>query len=114
MVIGLGALVGVVVQNQPPTPEQAAEAAKRSKENGDDTTRRRALVVAMATLTKSLRDPDSLVLEGKHVSKDGKYVCLEYRARNGFGGMDRGLAFFDLKTGKVNEVECPNMTYYDY
>ena len=45
--------------------------------------------LAVATLVKTgLRDPDSVTWQHIRVSEDAGVVCLEYRAKNGFGGLN--------------------------
>lgn len=54
---------------------------------------KQALVTA--TLIKTaLRDPDSLTWKHIWVSEDSSVVCLEYRARNGFGGLNLESAVY--------------------
>lgn len=52
---------------------------------------------AGTALKASLRDPASLVIEKGRVSDDGSVVCIDYRARNGFGGMNREYVAFDKR-----------------
>ena len=40
----------------------------------------------------SMRDPDSFKVEFIGVNADASVGCLEYRAKNGFGGMNRATA----------------------
>ncbi|WP_312514990.1 hypothetical protein [Massilia sp.] len=63
------------------TAEQIAEeaAAKARSE--------RAIFVATA-LKHGLRDPDSVKWESVYVNDDASVVCVEYRAKNGFGGVN--------------------------
>ena len=56
--------------------------------------RRQATVTDAVSLRQAMRDPDSLVFEKILASDDGGVVCIRYRARNGFGGMDRERATF--------------------
>lgn len=57
--------------------------------------------VGVSLLKKSLNDPDSLFVD--HVSvNDAKVVCIEYRAKNGFGGVIRNFATINLAAGKVS------------
>lgn len=42
-------------------------------------------------LEAMMRDPESLKIEVMQVEKHGQIVCAIYRARNGFGGMNRDL-----------------------
>lgn len=63
------------------TPEQiASEAAEKSRSQ-------RAIFVVTA-LRHGLRDPDSVKWESVSVSDDASVVCVEYRAKNGFGGVN--------------------------
>jgi hypothetical protein len=50
--------------------------------------------VAVASLKNALRDPDSFKLERAFTTMDAKYACILYRARNGFGGMNREHVVF--------------------
>lgn len=59
-------------------------------------------VLAGASLKKSARDPDSLEIErafGRTEKHGVSYVCITYRARNGFGGMNREHVVFSLAGG---------------
>jgi hypothetical protein len=49
-------------------------------------------VSAIASLRAKLRDPDSLVVDRVFHRPGRGEVCVAYRARNGFGAMDRGAA----------------------
>jgi hypothetical protein len=61
------------------TAEQiAADEAEKSRSL-------RAIFVVTA-LKRGLRDPDSVKWETVSVSDDASVVCVEYRAKNGFGG----------------------------
>lgn len=44
-------------------------------------------------LKKAMRNPDSFQLESAVVVDGTNAVCYEYRAQNGFGGMNVGRAF---------------------
>lgn len=69
----------------PKSAEQVAWEAK--KEHAFQATAR-----AAATIKSAMRDPDSLVWESIHTNDDATVMCFEYRARNGFGGMNREFA----------------------
>lgn len=59
-------------------------------------------ILAGASLKKAARDPDSLEIErayGRTEKHGVSYVCVLYRARNGFGGMNREHAVFSLAGG---------------
>jgi len=63
------------------TPEQiAAEKAKEARFQ-------RTLVV-VKTIKESLRDPESVKWRNILSNEDASVVCVEYRARNGFGGVN--------------------------
>ncbi len=50
-----------------------------------------------------MRDPDSFVVDRVYYwtnHKDRERYCYQYRARNGFGGMNRGAAYLSIKTKK--------------
>lgn len=70
-----------------PTPEQVAAKAKR------DATFNQTVAAAKA-VKQALRDPDSLTWESIRANDDASVICLEYRAKNGFGGMNREFAVF--------------------
>lgn len=80
----------------PPSPEilRAEQDRRRSEELAVQ--RQRMARAATAAIRATVRDPDSLVIEEVGVSLDGKVACATYRARNGFGGMNRErMAFID-------------------
>lgn len=80
------------------TPEQKA---KREHDAAMSVSRLSIAMALKETLTKAARDPDSLVIESMHVSENGDVACAEYRARNGFGGMNR--SYVAVVKGKVSQ-----------
>lgn len=76
------------------TPAELAEEARR--EAAFDTT-----VAVARALKDGLRDPGSLAWESIRANDDASLVCLRYRARNGFGGINREFAVVDH--GKVSQ-----------
>lgn len=68
-----------------PTPEEIAVKAR------EDIRDERVIKTALY-IKKRLRDPDSLVWEVFQSNDTGDLLCISYRARNGFGGMDREQA----------------------
>ncbi|HKN31539.1 MAG TPA: hypothetical protein VJY34_28145 [Roseiarcus sp.] len=48
--------------------------------------------VAIEQLRQTMHDPDSLVVEFAGVTEDATTVCMQYRAKNGFGGYDKAIA----------------------
>jgi hypothetical protein len=105
----LGMIVGVVTPTE--TPEQAA--ARIVEEQKAESERvisrcKSTLEFSMKRETKQrLRDPDSFEprgfvwLDGK--KKDTYEVIMTYNARNGFGGMNQGMA---VASAIVNNNEC--------
>jgi hypothetical protein len=43
---------------------------------------------------RMLRDPESVVWESIRSNDDASVICIEYRARNGFGGMAKEFAVY--------------------
>ncbi|MDY4311149.1 hypothetical protein SOX05_14800 [Pseudomonas putida] len=52
--------------------------------------------IIQETVRSNLKDPDSAKFEKLFVSKDGTYACINWNARNGFGGYG-GWATAELK-----------------
>ncbi len=52
--------------------------------------------LAVSILRNSMRDPDSFVPETVYINDKPGYACIQYRARNGFGGMNRDVAVVSL------------------
>lgn len=68
------------------TPEQrTAEAA----ENARREVAFQRTVAVVKRLKQNLREPDSVVWEQIYANDDATTICITYRARNGFGGMNR-------------------------
>ena len=87
--VGFGLLAVVLIawlkpDASPPTPEQAAASAVQDR-------RERAAYAGVIVLKSAMRNPDSFILESVYVSDAGA-ACIEYRAQNGFGGMNRESA----------------------
>lgn len=79
-----------VGKNQPAKPvspeEQAADAQKEMRFT--------KTAIAAAALKKSLRNPESIQWSSILANDDASTICLEYRAQNGFGGMNQEFALF--------------------
>ncbi len=74
-------------------PEKTAEELRHEKEVTVAT-------VAAKSIKTALRNPDSFVLVSALVMDSGA-VCLDYRAQNGFGGMNREQAVVPANTTKL-------------
>ena len=116
--MGCGSLIGVVFlggiiiaslssifsssspPSKPETPEQTAAKKKQ------DEAVQRATVGAIA-LKKTMRDPESFKLKSALVIDGTGAVCYDYRAKNGFGGMNVGHAVLssDGKSFKTSEMD---------
>lgn len=70
----------------PPPPQKTAAQleAERKKEEAFQ-----RVVLSMKTLRGSLRNPSSLAWDSIRANDDASVVCLQYRAQNGFGGMNK-------------------------
>lgn len=85
-IVGGLAAGGGNLKTAPPRPEptkaeQAAEASRYAAAQGLD-----------QALKRAAKDPDSVKYESLRVSADAQVVCAEFRARNGFGAYDKGIA----------------------
>lgn len=73
--------------------------------------------IAAKTLKNALRDPNSLSWDSIMANDDGSVVCLEYRARNGFGGMNKEFAVFvhgkPSQDAKIWNKNCANKPLND-
>lgn len=87
--------------SQPQTPAQVAAQKKRD-------TQFAVAVLGAKTLRKAMRNPDSFKLSQVLIMADGS-VCYEYRAQNGFGGMNIGHAVLD-SSGKFRTDEMSAFT----
>lgn len=91
------------VEAAPPTPEQIAEKKLDEK-------RFNLAVGALIFIKKNLREPESVVWETVLVNDAATAICVEYRARNGFGGMNRELAVITdsklEKTARAWNAKC--------
>lgn len=69
----------------------AKETAAKEKEKKDDIARG-LVAIGAQRLKAAMRDPDSFVLEQALMVEGTNAGCYTYRARNGFGGMNREYA----------------------
>ena len=89
----------IYTQNEADQKRAAQEAAKTpaQREAEAAAARQAQARVALAKITRqmlaqSVRDPDSLVIESLQVQGEAKHACVQYRAKNGFGGVNREQA----------------------
>lgn len=77
--------------------ETAAAVAKVGDEERAKEHEKNKLITAAAAaqrLLRQVRDPDSLKIESVLITDKDGFACIEYRAKNGFGGMNRESAVF--------------------
>jgi phage terminase large subunit GpA-like protein len=94
--LGAAILVSAISSNQKQDEIAQTEARmspeqKAAKEAENKAAMVRTLVArkAVEELKTAMRDPSSLAVESIRLNDDSTLVCIEYRARNGFGGMNR-------------------------
>lgn len=83
----------------------AVIAAPAAAEDAQEAARFNATASAVGRVRDLMRDPDSLVFERITTTRDAKVICIAYRSRNGFGGMEReGIAFLDGRLVRNSEI----------
>lgn len=70
-------------------PRAAHTPAARAASDPDEVRRYQMARLSVAHIQDRLRDPASLQIHRLLASRDGWTVCVDYGARNGFGGMGR-------------------------
>lgn len=106
VLFGIGAfglIVGGLANKNGGGNEAAADAnataPEKSAEDKAQNKRAEMAGIALASLQAAVRDPDSFKLERAFTTMDAKYACIRYRARNGFGGMNREHVVFTARGG---------------
>ncbi len=79
---------------QTPVQAPAAPSASPSVENTDKLSRERVATEVGKAIKASVNDPDSLAIDKGLADDKGDLVCVEFRARNGFGGMVREMVAY--------------------
>jgi hypothetical protein len=109
---GLGALVMVSCiisqdtarknQPPPPPPPETAEQKVEREKRGQDV---RFAVAGANMLKKSMRNPDSFKLDSVFMIDGQTALCYEYRAQNGFGGVNAAKAVIDINNNQIKTSE---------
>lgn len=90
----------------PPTPAEATK-SRRDRQAFD----------AVVALKHALREPDSAVFDKIGANETGDVVCIVYRARNGFGGMNLDhVVFVDGTPSRKRGIwkrNCVHKPLYD-
>lgn len=110
--------MAAVAPSNSPTPISPGE----QKQKAQDDHQFQFAVAGAKQLMGAMRNPDSFKLSNALLMGNGT-VCYEYRAQNGFGGMNVGHAVLTEKGAiKTNEMEggtklwnheCANKSGYD-
>jgi hypothetical protein len=95
---GIGAIVT-------PTPSSPVVSPAQQVANQKDEAAFQQAVAGAKQLKKSMRNPDSFKLGETLIMDDGA-VCYDYRAQNGFGGMNVGHAVL-APDGKFKSTDSP-------
>lgn len=98
----------------PLTSEQVAANALKSKQ---EDARLSGVIAAMRVVKKHLRDPDSLQWAEIGANDDGSVICMRYRAKNGFGGMNVEVASVAKNTLQIGAAawkrDCTKSPLHD-
>ncbi len=117
-------IIGSLVGPQPsPMPSSKAKAEARQDELNEIRDKQLPFAIMyMKSLRSAMRNPDSFQLNRANFMDNGA-MCFEYRAQNGFGGLNVGQAVLTPKgIFKTEEMagfthlwnrECANKSGYD-
>ena len=98
-VLGAVAVAAVSIMHEPsPAMHTNTQADALFKQRGQ------AAMKDAVNLKQSLREPGSLTFDKILTNDDGSLVCISYRARNGFGGMDRDHVTFIAGLGTTSSA----------
>lgn len=86
-----------------PPKEVTKEEVARAAENAAENRRFKAAMHMLRQVKASMRDPESFRVERFAANDDGSLLCLQYRSRNGFGGMNREQMVID--NGNANRAK---------
>ena len=107
ILLGLGAILSSVTPRQAPPP--SLDEATRS--------RQQAAVRAAQSIKASAREPVSITFESILADEQGETVCIVYRGRNGFGGMNLERVAVHDGIGSNRRVDwnrhCADKRMYD-
>lgn len=99
-----GIMFSCIMSSPSKAPAEAPRDQKSAADIKADVQREHAFQKVVATIRSiksASRDPDSVVFESIGSNDDASIVCVEFRARNGFGGMNRETAV--LAKGKISQ-----------
>lgn len=115
-IIGVSIVMGIAANNSPsPAPTPLTESERAAKAAIELRFQKTAIVAAK--IKQALREPDSVVWDEILSDDAADTICLQYRARNGFGGMNQ--EFTVVHNGKASQrtedwnQRCANRELYD-
>lgn len=89
--IGIAVLSAIFGGNDSKTRTTTAAPKVKSQAELDDDSRFSLARASYKGLKSSLKDPDSLVVEKLLIDEKGTVACMQYRAKNGFGGYNKDI-----------------------
>lgn len=108
----------IAESNAQPNPEELQKKEQAKKEDRIDSARIAMTRIIIKAIKGSLRDPNSLEWDQIYANNAGTAFCFEYRARNGFGGMNREIMV--VVNGKTSQSasawnkHCTGKGFKDY
>jgi ribosomal protein L40E len=123
IVLGLLAvgLVAAIANNPAPTNAATPSTAPTEQESPAkkaEYLRYSAAAIAVVAVKDAMRDPDSLKIESARTNEDGSTICVKYRARNGFGGMNQSFIVYlsgkPYRTSAAWNKHCTGTLYEQY
>lgn len=96
---------------------RVAEVREQSAIKAKENNRSAMAVLAVRAIKQNLRNPDSVKWGDVLANDDGSAVCIEYRAQNGYGGMNNEHVVFINgglhRDGAAWNKHCANKKLYD-
>lgn len=111
----IGIISSIIGQNSNQPPAVAAPTKESTDPNIE--LRFQKTVLVAKTVKAALRNPDSVQWGGMLANDDASVICIEYRAQNGFGGMN--LEYVAFAKGKLQtsaeawNKHCAEKKMYD-
>jgi hypothetical protein len=85
LLAGVAYVLWWIAKPEPPTATQTVQAPR----NAVQEMQWNAVLRAGASIRAAMRNPQSLVYDGIWANDDASLMCFQYRAQNGFGGMNK-------------------------
>ncbi|GJH22774.1 hypothetical protein CBA19CS22_39550 [Caballeronia novacaledonica] len=92
--IGIGLLGALIGSHTPTTPEAQQAAQQEAAKDNAERDMRIEIRRGADAIRDGMRDPDSFKLEAAAKNKKTGMICYQFRARNGFGGMNRDASMY--------------------